>query len=91
MSVASATLERVLEQVKELSAAEQQELREFLARLAGEEAGDGPEDAFERGLLEAGILTEPKPPGVDSMVYEGRTPFRVTGKPASEIILEERR
>lgn len=45
----------------------------------------------ERRLSEAGLLSEIKPPITDYTPYEHRKPIENTGKPLSEIIIEERR
>jgi hypothetical protein len=46
---------------------------------------------LERRLFEAGLLSEIKPPITDFTPYANRKPIENTGKPLSEIIIEERR
>ena len=42
-------------------------------------------------LVELGILSEIKPPITDFTPYQNRKPIEVTGKPTSELIIEDRR
>jgi hypothetical protein len=49
------------------------------------------EEAFAYALREAGLLSEVKPPITDFTPYQHRQPIETTGKPLSEIIIEERR
>ena len=49
------------------------------------------EEEFERKLVEAGLLSEIKPPITDFTPYQNRQPVEATGKLLSEVIIEERR
>jgi hypothetical protein len=50
-----------------------------------------PLEVVQEELQKAGLLLELKRPPAESPEGLDRTPIRVTGKPASEIIVEERR
>ncbi len=89
--MAKVTLERVLEEVKALTANEQQQLREALDRLLSATESLSAEDELERRLFEAGLLSEIKPPVTDLAPYRDRKLIEVKGKPLSETIIEERR
>jgi hypothetical protein len=79
--VMTATLERILGEIAGLSQSEQVELRSLLH-------SPGNEGHYHRRLLEAGLVTK-IPSGTR---LAGRPdPVRVTGKPLSESLLEERR
>jgi len=49
------------------------------------------EDKLENRLFELGYLSKRNKPIRDFTPYENRAPIRVSGKPLSEIITEERR
>ena len=49
------------------------------------------EDEFAYKQVEFGVLSEIKPPITDLAPYQNRQPVEITGKPLSEVILEERR
>ena len=49
------------------------------------------ENEFACKLVEFGVLSEIKPPITDLAPYQKRQPVETTGKPLSEVILEERR
>jgi len=49
------------------------------------------EDKLEKRLFDLGYLSKINKPIRDFTPYENRTPIKVTGKPLSEIIIEERR
>ena len=89
--MASTQLEGILEQAKTLSPEEQQELRMRLKDLMEETHSGSKEDELERRLLEAGLLSEIPPPITDLNPYQNREPGKTTGKPLSEVIIEERR
>jgi hypothetical protein len=89
--MAKRTLTQVIEDVKILTPAEQEQLwRELYRLMAGHEAS-APEAELERSLYEAGILSEIKPPISDLRPYKDRRPVEIKGRPLSEIIIEERR
>ena len=83
--------EKVVEEVKALSPAEQRQLRALLDSLLESAVPQLTEEAFTRTLVEAGVLSEVKPPITDFTPYQHRQPVETTGKPLSEVILEERR
>jgi len=81
--------EKVVEDVKGLTPAEQQQLRVWLDTLCA--PAPMTEEAFAYELCEAGLLSEVKPPITDFTPYQHRQPIETTGKPLSEVIIEERR
>lgn len=52
---------------------------------------DGTEEAFAQELWALGWLSEMKPSLTDFTPYQHRQPIETTGKPLSEVIIEERR
>jgi hypothetical protein len=82
--------DKVVEEVKALSPAEQRQLWSILDTIV---AGAAPltEDEFAHKLVEFGILSEVKLPITDFTPYQNRQPVKTTGKPLSEVIMEERR
>ena len=83
--------EKVVEEVKALSPAEQRKLRTMLDTFLAPADAPMTEDEFARKLVEFGVLSEVKPPITDLASYQKRQPVETTGKPLSEVILEERR
>ena len=49
------------------------------------------EEAFAYERREAALLSEVKPPMTGLTPYQHRQPIATTGKPLSEVIIEERR
>jgi|GraSoiStandDraft_29_1057270.scaffolds.fasta_scaffold1410522_2 hypothetical protein len=82
------SLEQVLAEVKRLSLAEQQQLRDTLDRWLRH---DRPEDRLEDVLAEAGLLRARRPRGGDIAPPVSFTPVVVRGQPVSETLIEERR
>ena len=94
--MSSSTLELVLEKVKELTPEEQQKVREVLDSLTikSEEAMSKPlvtEEEFHKILLAKGMIRNIPSGDQDSTPYETRELLEVSGKPLSEIIIEDRR
>jgi hypothetical protein len=88
----STNVERVLDQIRSLTAEEQQELR--VALNSPETANSHmTEDEFEQHLLASGVITEIPPPltEADIEAFRNYKPITVKGKPISETIIEERR
>jgi hypothetical protein len=83
--------DKVVEEVKALSSVEQRQLRAMLDTILAGAAAPITEDEFVHKLVEFGILSEVKPPITDFTPYQNRQPVKTTGKPLSEVILEERR
>ena len=83
--------EKVVEEVKALSPAEQRKLRTMLDTFLAPADAPMAEDEFARKLVEFGVLREVKPPITDLASYQKRQPVETTGKPLSEVILVERR
>lgn len=89
--MAQVQFDKIVEEVKALSPAEQRQLRALLDALLAPPAPQLSEEAFARTLVDAGVLSEGKPPITDFTPYQHRRPVASTGKPLSEVILEERR
>lgn len=81
----------VVEAIKTLSPVEQQQLRAILDTILAGATAPMTEAEFAHKLVEFGILNEVKAPITDLTPYQGRHPVTTTGKPLSEVILEERR
>ena len=82
---------KVVGEVKAMSPVEQRQLQAILDMILASAAPPMTEDEFAHKLVELGILSEVKPPITDFTPYQNRQPITTTGKPLSEIILEERR
>jgi hypothetical protein len=81
-------LEHVLAEVKMLSQAEQQQLRDTLDRWLRH---DRLEDHLEDVLVEAGFLRARRQPGEDTTPSTAFIPVVVHGQPVSETLVKERR
>jgi hypothetical protein len=87
--MASENLDRVLEGVQSLTAAERRELR---ARLdTWSKPVRSGEDELDQRLLNAGVITDVPAERTDVALYRRWKPITVKGKPLSETIMEERR
>ena len=84
------TLEQILAEAKTLPLHEQQALCDALNAWLSTRSRPLTEAEFERHLKNQGLLSEIPPPITDSSPYTQRQPIRVTGKPLSETIIEER-
>lgn len=91
--MSSANLEKVIEEVKALTADEQRQVKKILDELLNESntVSMSPEDLLQQRLLEAGLITEIRPGITDFSPYQEWEPVEVKGKPLSETIIEERR
>lgn len=89
--MAQAQFEKVLEEVQALTPAEQQQLRAWLETVLPPAPVPMTEEAFAQELRAMGWLSEVKPPLTDFTPYQHRQPIQTTGKPLSEVIIEERR
>ena len=89
--MAHAQFEKVMEDVKSLSPEEQRQLRAWLDRICDPAPASMTEEEFAHQLHAAGLLSEVKPPITDFTPYQHRQPIAITGKPLSEVIIEERR
>ncbi|MBA3322182.1 MAG: hypothetical protein H0T45_12145 [Pyrinomonadaceae bacterium] len=88
----SATLDRIIEEVRQLPPDEQRQLVERLTAIVPAPPNeDEREDEFERELMAEGILGEVKPLPDDDPEFYAYRPVTVTGQPVSETIIEERR
>jgi hypothetical protein len=83
--------EKVLEEVKALSSAEQRQLRTLLDTFLASADTPMTENEFAHKLVAFGVLSEVKRPITDLAPYQNRQPIETTGKPLSEVILEKRR
>jgi hypothetical protein len=86
----SATLDKIKEEMKGLAPEELQEVRELADSLLSEPARPQmTEDEFARYLAAKGVISLPEGDVADD--DEGWEPVEVTGKPLSEMIVEDRR
>ena len=88
--MAHGQFEKVVEEVKALTLVEQQQLRACLETICAPAPAPMTEEAFAYEMREAGLLSEAKPPMTDFTPYQHRQPIDTTGKPLSEVIIEER-
>lgn len=85
----SATLDRIKEEMKGLAPEELQEVRELADSLLSEPASPQmTEDEFARYLAAKGVISLPEEGVADD--DEEWEPVEVTGKPLSEMIIEDR-
>jgi hypothetical protein len=84
------TLEQILAEAKALSLDEQQVLCDALNAWLKTRSRPRTEAEFELHLKHQGLLSEIPPPITDASAYAERQSIRVTGKPLSETIIEER-
>ena len=87
----SQLLERILEEVRKLSEAEQRQLAAILPAMKGEGNSSSAERDFEAKLAAEGWLSLPVPPLSDLPPFQIFPPLRVQGQPLSEILIEDRR
>lgn len=90
----SANLERVLSEIRTLTAEELRQVRTALEeRMRADEPGlRMTEDEFEQNLLAKGIISEVPARRRDYTAHRDFQPVRILdGKPISETIIEERR
>jgi hypothetical protein len=83
--------EKVIEEVKALTPAERHQLQTWLDSLSAPPQAPITEAAFAQELCAMGFLSAVTPPLTDFTPYHDRQPIETTGKPLSEVILEERR
>ena len=92
--MSSTSLEKVMEELKALTPAEQQKVRELIDSMlelsAETSATLSPEDFLDQRLLEAGLISEIPRRITDFTPYQNRKPIEVNGEPVSETIIEER-
>jgi hypothetical protein len=81
------TLEKILQEARALPPEDLRQLREKVDEWLQEP----PEARLNQMLLEAGLLSEIKPPISDPTPYLDRKPVEGTGRPLSEQIIEDRR
>jgi hypothetical protein len=89
--MAQVQFDKVVEEVKALAPAEQRQLRALLDAFLASTPAPMTEEAFAHKLVECGVLSAVTPPITDLTPYQHRQPITTTGKPLSEVILEERR
>jgi hypothetical protein len=88
----SATLDKVIEEVKTLTPDELQQVRTAVDSLLAETPPPHmTEDEFEQYLAAKGVISLPQVSEDDDADNEDWEPVEVTGKPLSEMIIEERR
>ena len=84
------TLEEVVKQVRMLTPGEQRQLRSVLDLLLNPPSETMEKSGARRVEWNGLVITIP-PPITDFAPYENRKLAEVTGKPVSEILIEERR
>jgi hypothetical protein len=89
--MSTANLDRLIEEVKTLTADEQRSLRDIVDELLAKSGPQMTEEKFEQRLLEKGIISRIPSPITDLTPYRNRKLIEVKGKPLSETIIEERR
>lgn len=82
---------KVLEAVKALPPVERHQLQTCLDSLSASAPPPMTEAAFAQELCAMGFLSAVTPSLTDLTPYHNRQPIETTGKPLSEVILEERR
>ena len=86
------TLEKILEEIKSLTPAEQAKVRELLDSLQPPPpATPVSREEYEKYLLAKGVISHiptREPPSPERKAFK---PIKVEGKPISETIIEERR
>jgi hypothetical protein len=87
----TSNLDRLVEEVRALTADEKRVLRDRLDSLLGSPQPEISEADFERRLLERGVISSIPAPITDFEPYRNRKLIEVKGKPLSETIIEERR
>ena len=89
----STDLEKLAEQVRGLSPEEQRRLRHLLDAQSTTTGlpSRATEEAFQRHLVDAGLLADIKRPRRDANAFQRRAPLEIQGKPLSQTIVEERR
>jgi hypothetical protein len=89
--MSTTALDRMIDQLKRLTAHEQKVLRAAIDRLLEVSSEPPAEEQFERELVGSGILdgiASPPQAGSVSLDWE---PIELKGKPLSETIIEDRR
>ncbi len=89
------SVNEILEAIPNLTTEERAQVKALLDTLPSspeqQVTEDELEDAFERELMTEGVLGEARPLPQDDPEFYGYRPVTATGKPVSEIIIEERR
>jgi hypothetical protein len=81
---------QIIEQIKKLELYEKEELRDLIDLAIASHSRPLTQAEFDKIMVEKGLMSIP-PPITDFSRYENRKLAKVTGKPASEVIIEERR
>ncbi len=86
-------IERIVHEVSTLSRGEILRLRQVLDEALADSGrpAASTEEAFQRRLIAAGLLVEPRPPGAARKARQPRQRVEVKGKPLSVTVIEERR
>jgi hypothetical protein len=81
---------QIIEQIKKLELHEKERLRDLIDLTIAGHGRQLTQADFDKIMVEKGLMSIP-PPITDFSRYENRKLAKVTGKPASEVIIEERR
>lgn len=84
-------LEKVLEEVKTLTAEELMQVRNLIDSILTHSTSASTEDLLNQRLLASGLIRRIPPRTVDSPSQDRFTPVEISGEPLSEIIIRERR
>lgn len=87
----SATLEKVIQEAKELNPDELRQLRALVDSLLSESEPTMTEDEFEDYLAAKGVIAPVNRSDETTGEFDQYQPVEVSGKPLSEMIIEERR
>ncbi len=92
----AADIDRLIQELRSLSAEEQQPMREaFAVELPSATSTSSREEradvAYQERLVQAGLLKQVNPRRRDQQAFDGFKPVEISGTPLSETIIEERR
>ncbi len=88
----SATLDKIIEEVRGLPVGEQRQLVEQLKTIVpASSSEDELEDAFEREMAAEGIMSLPDSSAEIDADGDDWEPVEITGEPISEMVIRERR
>ena len=87
----SQTLEKILEEVKALSADERRQLASILSEVDAGASASAAERELESKLAAEGWLSLPQPAPSETRLSPMTSPIVVRGRPCSEFLIEERR
>jgi hypothetical protein len=84
-------IEKLIDEIRALSASQRRRLQQVLAEELDGGCAPLTDEAYQRLLLAAGLVTEVRARRRDQKSFDAFKPVRISGKPLSETIIEERR